>query len=125
MALLPLQDGPVIQLVSDATYTVGTRVKIDSAGRVTAAALADRGVGYIEPDGATANNLCNVRVSCYPAMVYARAHSALVVGALLYSQASGRVDDADGGSAHVLGYAVDAASAQDNVIRMIRIDSDT
>jgi hypothetical protein len=125
MALLPLQDGPIIQLITDATYTVGTRVKLDSAGRVTVAVLADRAIGYIDENGATAGQLCGIRVASYPAMTYVRAHSALAVGALLYSQAAGRVDDTDAGSAHVVGFALDAASAQDNVIRMIRVDSDS
>lgn len=124
MALLPLQEGPVIQLTAAATYTVGTRVKLNSSGRAEVAALADRAIGYIDENGATAGQLCGVRC-VYPAMVYIRAHSAMAVGALCYSQAAGRVDDADGGSAHVLGFALDAAAAQDDVIRMIRIDSDT
>lgn len=125
MALLALQDGPVIQLVAAAAYTVGTRVFLNASGRVEVAALANRGIGYIDENGATAGQLCGVRVASYPAMTYVRAHSAMAVGAVCYSQAAGRVDDADGGSAHVVGIALDAAAAQDDVIRMIRIDSDT
>lgn len=123
MALLPLKEGPLIELVAEGTYGIGTRVKLNAAGKAEVAGAADRAIGYICGTGAVAETLCCVRVVSMPAMRYAIAHAAVEVGDVLYSQAAGRVDDADAGEVHVIGVALDAATAQDDVIRILPVDS--
>lgn len=123
MALLPLQDGPVIQLIALAAYTVGTRVKLDAQGRAAVAAKGDRAIGYIDIATSVAGQLCYVRTISYPAMHYARAHAALETGDVLFAQDAGRVDDVDPTGSFVVGVAVDTALAQDDIIRIIRVDS--
>lgn len=120
MAYPALQDGPTFTLIAAATMAGGARVKIDSNGQAALAGLTENAVGFLTERGSVSGDPCTIRAAMVPAMQYGKAHSSIVVGALLYSQASGRVDDADGGSAKVIGYALTAAGAQDDVIVIVR-----
>lgn len=122
MAFPTLQDGPYLTLKAAANLAAGARVKIDSNGDVALAGLTDAAIGYVTERGATSGEYCTVKAAVFPAMAWGKAHSAIAVGALLYGQASGRIDDADGGSAKVVGYAASAAAAQDDVFAFYRVD---
>lgn len=122
MASLPLQEGPYITLTAAAALGQGDRVKLDSSGYAAAAAKTEPAIGYVHKDCAS-GALATIATVTVPAMVYAVAHSSMSVGAVVYSQAAARVDDVDANSAYVVGYALDAATAQDGVIRVVRCES--
>lgn len=113
--------GPTISREASATLAAYTRVKIDSNGQLAAAGLTDTAIGYLTERGATSGEYATVNVY-RGGTVLGVAHSAIAVGALLYSQAAGRVDDADGGSAIVVGFAASAAAAQDDPVLIMLCD---
>lgn len=107
-----------ITLTAGATLNPYVRVKINSSGEAVAAGLTDTAVGYLTHRGATSGEPCTVRVINAPSHA-AVAAGAFAVGALLYSAADGEVDDADGGSAVIVGYALDASGADQDVVRIL------
>jgi len=117
-----LQDGPVISLPAGATLSAGTRVTIDSSGEVQAAAADGLAIGYLTERGAVSGEACSVRAARVPAMWFGRAHSSLAIGAALYSQAAGRVDDVNPTGGVTVGIALTAASAQDDIIIILAIE---
>jgi hypothetical protein len=121
MASLPLQEGPYITLTAAAALGQGDRVKLDSSGYAAAAGLAEPAIGYVMADTAS-GAMARIASATVPAMTYAVAHSSMSIGALVYSQAAARVDDVKGTNAIAVGYTLDAASAQDDVIRIVRCD---
>lgn len=121
MAFPTVIDGPVLSLVAAATYAAGTRVKLNASGQAEVAGLTDAAIGYLTERGSVSGQLCSVR-SVRNSTNIGRAHSSMAVGALLYSAAAGRVDDADGGSAKIVGFAGNAASAQDDHVLVYGVD---
>lgn len=119
----PIQEGPYITLVAAEALGPGARVKLDSNGKAALAGLADAAIGYVDYRGAASGALATIAAAAYPAMVYMIAHAALDIGDQVWSQASGRVDDNTAATAFRVGYTIDAAGAQDDVVRVIRCET--
>jgi hypothetical protein len=120
MASYPLFDGCDISLFAAATMAAHTRVKIDSAGKVAVAAATDVGIGYVGPAGAVSGEICMVRLLGRPQKAITT--TAVVTGSKLFATASGKVDDTDPGTARVVGVALNASGAADEVIDFVPCD---
>lgn len=97
------------------------RVDIDASGNLVLAGLTTRGVGYLTARGAVNGQPATYRRASAPEQI-GIANAALEVGDLLYSAASGKVDDVDGGSAIVVGRATSAATAADQLVTFERVE---
>lgn len=123
MAFLPIQEGPYITLVAAEALGAGARVKLDSAGKAALAAVGDPAIGFVDYRGAASGALATIAAITTPAMVHTIAHAAVEVGDLAYSQASGRLDDNDDSPSYIAGYFMDVATAQDDIVRVVRCES--
>lgn len=119
MAALPQFDCDHITLPAAATLVGYTRVKIDTAGAVVAAGVTDRSIGYLTERGATSGAQCTVRLNGIP--FNAVAAEAIEIGDAVYAAASGKVADTDG-TGPLIGYALTAATAADQVVTVLRTD---
>lgn len=123
MAYLPLQEGPYITLVAAEALGAGCRVKLDSNGKAAIAGVGDPAIGFVDYRGAASGALATIAAITTPAIVHVLAHAAVEVGDLAYSQASGRLDDNDDSPSYIAGYFMDVATAQDDVVRIVRCES--
>lgn len=121
MAVPAMRDSLHLTYIASANLAAYTRVKIDTNGELAAAGLTEIAIGYLTERGATAGEPTSVRHQRAPEQI-GRAHAAIAVGGTIFSAAAGRVDDADGGSAVVLGYALTAATNQDDLVRFVTVD---
>lgn len=96
------------------------RVKHDGSGQVTLAGLTDTDIGAAERPSYAAGDNIPVRLRTAPGTCIMVASEAIAKGALLYSAASGKVSDQDGGSAVVIGHAESAATADGDLIEVLR-----
>lgn len=120
MVVAPHHDSELMTLPAGATLASYIRVKIDSSGLVQAAGVTDRAIGYLTERGAVSGANCTVRLLGTP--INAVANAALEVGDVLFAAAAGRVDDTDAGTGLVVGIALTAATAQDQIVTVLQCD---
>ena len=120
MTTIPQYDSPDITLTAAATIGAFIRVKIDSNGKVAVAAATDVGVGTTSENGAVSGSPCLVHLFGRPRNMTASA--AIVTGSKLFATASGKVDDADPGSARVVGVALNSAAADGDIVSVVPCD---
>ena len=99
----------------------GIRVKIDSDGKVSAAGATDAWIGttthYVAADG-----VVTVRLRNAPGTALFTASAAVTRGNKLYPTASGKVDDAAGTGVFTGFVAVEAATADGDLIEAAPVD---
>lgn len=105
---------------ADAAIGQYLRVKHDGSGQVTLAGLTDIDIGTANLPSYAADENIPVLLRTAPGTCIMVASEAIAVGALLYSAASGKVADTDGGSAVVIGHAETAATADGDYIEVLR-----
>ena len=118
MSTLPLTENVYKTYLAGATMGAYLRVKIDSAGAVVLAGATDMTAGYLTERGATSGAHCTVRSSQAPEQIGV-ANAALEIGDPLFAAANGMVDDADAGSARLIGYAATTVTTQGDLVRII------
>lgn len=118
-----IQEGPYITLVAAEALGAGARVKLDSNGKAAIAGVGDPAIGFVTENAVASGGSARIAAITMPAMVYTLAHAAVEVGDLAYSQASGRLDDNDDSPSYIAGYFMDVATAQDQIVRVVRCES--
>jgi hypothetical protein len=98
--------------------TANTLVKLSSAGVVATAGLAEAPIGVALETVATTKDVA-VKLLNTQGTVKIMTDDAVTVGALVYGQASGKCDDASGSSAVIIGRALEAATADGDIIEVI------
>lgn len=119
---VPQFDSMYLTLPAGATAAAYTRVKLDSSGLVQVAAATEVSIGYLTDNGMTSGQNCVVRLHGIP--FNAVALTPIVVGSKCFAQAGGKVDDVDSapGTTYMVGTALTAASANNDVVTILRPD---
>lgn len=105
--------------VADEAIAKNLRVKLDSDGRVTIAGLADKEIGTAVTSADAAGDFITVRLRSATGTHKAVAVEALAAGATIYTEAGGKVQDTAQASAFQIGTAIDAATADGDVIEIL------
>jgi hypothetical protein len=98
---------------------VHLRVKLDSDGRVTVAGLADKEIGTVVTPAFAAGDPVTVRLRSAAGTHKMVAVEALAAGATVYTEASGKVQDTAASTAFQIGTALEAATADGDVIEVL------
>ena len=101
------------------------RVKLDSDGKVTTAGLTDKGIGVATRATFAAGEDVTVALNSKPGTSKMIASEALAAGAPVYSEASGKVQDTAQATAFLVGVAMEAATADGDVIEVMPQVGDT
>lgn len=102
-----------------------SRVKLLSTGKIDVAGLTDRGIGIAMRPAFTADVTAEtpIPVALDGPIRKAIANEALAIGADLFSEASGQVQDTSTATAFRIGIALEAATAQNDVIDYVALQS--
>lgn len=106
---------------ADAAIGQYERVKLDSDGKVTQAGLADRGIGTATRAAFAAGDVIDVALYSKPGTMKMKAVEALAAGALVYSEAAGKVQDTAQATSYLVGIALEAATADNDVIEVMPV----
>ena len=107
------------------TYPVATaigkyiRVKLNGSGKLAVAGLTDRAIGVTCDETFAADENVTVALMSKQGTMKMTAGAAITEGAVVYGLASGKIDDADGGSAVIHGVALEAAAADGDIIEVL------
>ena len=101
------------------------RVKLDSDGKVTTAGLTDKGIGVATRQTFAAGEVVSVALNSKPGTIKMIAVEALAAGATVYSEASGKVQDTAQATAFQVGVAMEAATADGDIIEVMPQVGDT
>lgn len=112
-------DSNVKAFVADEAIPQFSRVKLDSDGRVTIAGLADREIGTATEAAFAAGDVIGVRLRTAAGTHKMIAVEALSAGALVYTEASGKVQDTAAATAFSVGHALEAATADGDIIEVL------
>lgn len=121
MPVLNMHDTYNITRVAAATMSPYARVKVDSNGELALAAAADLTAGTLTERGATANEPATYRSMMAPE-IGAIASQAIAVGAVVYTDASGKVTDVSAVGNRTIGIALTAAGADGDIITIARTE---
>lgn len=111
--------GVPLTFAASGAIAEGVRVKVDSAGTVTAASATEWDIGQVTRESLAAGDY--VTVSTPRGIEYRTASKAIAVGAVVYKAAAGKVTDSAGTAPHdtPLGVAVSAAAADGDLFRVV------
>jgi predicted RecA/RadA family phage recombinase len=112
-------DGQTKTFVADEAIAINLRVKLDSDGKVTVAGLADKEIGTAVTPAFAAGDRVTVRLRTAAGTHKMIAVEALAVGATLYTEAAGKVQDTAASTAFQVGVALEAAAADGDVIEVL------
>ena len=112
-------DGQTKTFVADEAIAENLRVKLDSDGRVTIAGLADKEIGTAVTPAFAAGENVTVRLRTAAGTHKMIAVEALAVGAAVYTEAAGKVQDTAAATAFLVGTALEAATADGDVIEVL------
>lgn len=115
-------DSGYLPCVADAAIGQYERVKFDSDGRVTQAGLADQDIGVAMDAAFAAGDAISVKLRNAPGTVPMIAIEALTNGALVYTEANGKVQDTAASTAFLVGRALEAATNDGDIIEVLRFD---
>ncbi len=101
------------------------RVKLDSDGKITTAGLTDKGIGVLRDESFAAGEKKAVKLNSAPGTMKMIASEAIAAGAEVYSEASGKVQDTAQATAYLVGVALEAATADGDVIEVMPQIGDT
>ena len=101
---------------ADAAIGQYERVKLDSDGKITQAGLADRGIGTATRAAFAAGDVIDVALYSKAGSMKMLAIEALAAGALVYSETDGKVQDTAQATSYLVGIALEAATADGDVI---------
>jgi len=112
-------DGQTKTFVADEAIAINLRVKLDSDGKVTVAGLADKEIGTAVTPAFAAGDRVTVRLRTAAGTHKMIAQEALAVGATLYTEANGKVQDTAQATSFQVGVALEAAAADGDVIEVL------
>ena len=103
----------------DAAIAQYARVKLDSDGKITVAGIADKEIGTATRETFAAGEVVDVRLRSAGGTHKMIAIEAVAAGATLYSEADGKVQDTAAATAFQVGTALEAATADGDVIEVL------
>ena len=109
----------------DEAITQWSRVKLDSDGKITTAGLTDKGIGVATRATFAAGEFVDVALNSKPGTIKMIAVEALAAGATVYSEAAGKVQDTAQATAFQVGVAMEAATADGDIIEVMPQVGDT
>lgn len=112
-------DGNHRTFVADEAIAVHLRVKLDSDGRVTVAGLADKDIGTAVTPAFAAGEPVTVRLRTAAGTHKMVAQEALAIGATLYTEAAGKVQDTAQATSFQVGTALESATADGDIIEVL------
>lgn len=112
-------DGQTKTFIADEAIAINFRVKLDSDGKVTVAGLADKEIGTAVTPAFAAGDPVTVRLRTAAGTHKMIAVEALAVGATVYTEAAGKVQDTAASTAFQVGVALEAAAADGDVIEVL------
>ena len=112
-------DNGVKTFEADAAISQFARVKLDADGKVTNAGLTDREIGTAQRDAFPAADIIPVKLRTAAGSHKMIAVEASAVGAHVYTEASGKVQDTAASTSYLLGIAVNASSADGDIVEVI------
>jgi hypothetical protein len=95
------------------------RVKLASDGTIAAAGLAEKEIGTAQVAAFAANDLVAVKLTSAPGTHKMIAKEAIAIGARLYTEAGGKVQDTAEATAFQVGTALTAAGAENDIIEVL------
>jgi hypothetical protein len=102
--------------VADAAIAQFARVVFESDGRVVTAGLAEVGIGVAQTPAFAAGDAISVKLYNSGGTFKMRASEALAVGATLYTESDGEVQDTAQATAVPFAQALEAATADGDII---------
>jgi len=106
---------------ADAAIGLYERVKLDTDGKVTQAGLADRGIGVCMTEAFASGDVINVALFSKAGTLKMIAKEALDAGVLVYSETDGKVQDTAQATSYLVGIALEAATADNDVIEVMPV----
>jgi len=106
-------------LVASAAITQYARVKLDAAGTVSTAGLTDKDIGTAQQAAFAAGDVVSVKLRTAAGTHKMIAAGAVTQGAEVSTQASGKIDDAATATGYKLGIALEAATANNDIIEVL------
>jgi|LakMenEpi03Aug12_release.lakeMendotaPanAssembly.Ray.scaffolds.fasta_scaffold36984_7 hypothetical protein len=114
-------DGNTKTFIADEAIAVHLRVKLDSDGRVTIAGLTDKEIGTVVTPAFAAGDPVTVRLRTASGTHKMVAIEACAIGAVLYTETNGKVQDTAQATSFQIGTALEAAGADGDVIEVLYI----
>lgn len=104
---------------ADEAISQYARVKLDSDGKITNAGLTDKEIGTATRAAFAAGDIIDVRLRTAAGTHKMLVSEALAAGATVYTEASGKVQDTAQATAFQVGTALEAATADGDVIEVL------
>ena len=105
---------------ADGAIALYSRVNLNSDGTIGEAGLAERCIGTLQTTAAlAAGDVVSVKLYTASGTHKVRAKEACSAGAILYTETGGEVQDTDQATALVWGTALEAATAEDDIIEAL------
>jgi hypothetical protein len=114
-------DGNTKTFIADEAIAVHLRVKLDTDGRVTIAGLTDKEIGTVVTPAFAAGDPVTVRLRTASGTHKMVAIEACAIGAVLYTETNGKVQDTAQATSFQIGTALEAAGADGDVIEVLYI----
>lgn len=105
--------------VCDEAIPLYARVKLDSDGRVTVAGLADRDIGTATRQTFAAGEAVSVKLRSAGGTHKMIAIEALAAGAVVYTEANGKVQDTAAATSYIVGTALESAANDGDIIEVV------
>lgn len=109
-------DAPKRGFVADAAIAQFARVVFESDGRIVTAGLTEPGIGIAQTAAFAAGDIIDVKLWNSGGTFKMRASEALAVGAVLYTESDGEVQDTAQATAVPFAQALEAATADGDII---------
>lgn len=95
------------------------RVKLESAGTIVTAGLAEKEIGTAQRAAFASGDVITVKLTSAPGTHKMIAKEAIAVGARLYTEAGGKVQDTAESTSFQVGTAFTAAGAENDIIEVL------
>ena len=106
----------MVPFTADAAIPQFARVVFEADGKIVAAGLTDPGIGVAQTAALAAGDVINVKLWNSGGTFKMRASEALAVGAVLYTETDGEVQDTAQATAVPFAQALEAATADGDII---------
>lgn len=104
---------------ADAAIAQYARVKLDADGKITVAGLAEKEIGTATREAFAAGDVIDVKLRTAGGTHKMIAIEAMAIGATVYTETAGKVQDTAQATAFQLGTALEAATADGDVIEVL------
>lgn len=112
-------DSGTVSFAAAEAIPIHSLVTLENTGTVSVNGLAERPIGVAESQANAAGDMIAVRLFNAGGTMKVIAVEALAIGATLYTEAAGKVQDTAQATSHPIGVAMRAATADGDVIEMI------